>query len=289
MAGHWWGRPDDAASRATIQKALQLGINFVDTADVYGFGYSETLLATALGSSRHDVVIASKVGLRWNNKGKVRHDLTSRHIARAAEASLQRLKTDYIDIYQIHWPDPDAPLEGTMTALLKLRDAGKVRFIGASNFSPDQIAALQQYGPIHTLQPPLNLFERHAELRLLPYCCREHIAVIAYSPLCRGLLSGKFTADDVFVEAVRKRDPLFNGSSYQRNVRVVAALADIASESGKTVGQLALAWVLSHLGVDVALSGARQPAQIVASAAAAGWQLAPDIVRRIDSVLYSTP
>ena len=288
MGGGWWGAANDDHSIATIRKALDLAINFFDTADVYGQGRSERLLAEALGNQRKEVFIATKVGLRWNNKGQIRNDLSADHILNAVDASLKRLQTEYIDLYQVHWPDPATPVEETMEALMKCLDAGKVRHLGASNLSPEQLAAFREFGPIETLQPPLNLFERQAEVQLLPICHKENIGVLAYGPLCRGLLSGKFRADHVFKESVRKRDPLFQGGNFRRNVAIVDELKVVAEENDRTVAQLAIAWVLAHSAMSVALCGARQEWQVEESSKAANWVLAEQELKRIDQILVNT-
>lgn len=288
MGGRWWGATDDQTATAAIEQALDLGINLVDTADVYGFGHSETLLGKALGPRRKNVVLATKVGLRWNNKGKVRHDLSPRHIAAAIDASLERLQTDTVDIYQAHWPDPETPIEATAEALLKCVEAGKVRFLGLSNHSPEQIAAFRGHGRFDVCQPPLNLFERHAEVGVLPYCFRENIGVLAYSPLCRGLLSGKFRPGQEYAESIRRNDPLFNGRALARNVAVVAKLREFAQGHERTVSQLAFAWALAHSGVTTALCGARKPGHFKENALAADWRLSYEQLREIDKILAET-
>lgn len=288
MGGRWWGDVDDAESLATIQRARELGINFFDTADIYGFGHSEKLLGQALAEHRKEVIIASKVGLRWNNKGKIRNDLSRSYILQEIDASLTRLNTDYIDLYQVHWPDPNTPVEETMAALTQCVDAGKVRHLGASNLTVAQLAEYRKYGDIVSLQPPLNLFERQAELQLLPTCLKERIGTLIYSPLCRGLLSGKFKPNQEISEPVRKRDPLFSGPTFEKNLRVVQRLGELASENEKSVAQLAVAWVLTHSAVTVALCGARKADQVAESAAAGDWRLDHHTLEEIEKSLVTT-
>ncbi len=285
MGGRWWGPTNDADSVAVIHKALDLGINLFDTADIYGFGHSEKLLRQALSGRRQDVIISTKVGLRWNNKGKVWHDLSPQHITRAVDASLDRLGTDYIDLYQVHWPDPKVPVEKTAAALNKCVEVGKVRCLGVSNLSPEQMAEYREYGRFETCQPPLNLFQRHAEVAVLPFCVQENMGVLSYSTLCRGLLSGRFKKDDEIKETVRKQDPLFGGEAYVRNLAVVQQLKEFAAAYGKTVAQLAVAWVLAHFGLTSALCGARREAQLEENVGAAGWRLRHEEIKKVDEIM----
>lgn len=288
MGGRWWGPANDADSIATIHTALDLGINLVDTADVYGFGRSEKLLGQALTTRRDDVVIASKVGLRWNNRGQIKNDLSREYILGAIDESLRRLRTDYLDLYQVHWPDPHTPVEETVEALTACVEAGKVRYLGASNLSPEQLLEYRKYGRVETLQPPLNLFERQAEVQLLPICLKENIGVLSYSALCRGLLTGKFKPDHVFHEKVRKGHPLFQGATFKRNVAIVDRLREMASDRQKTVGQLAVAWVLAHSAISTALCGARKPQQIEENVSAANCVLTDEELKRIEMILVNT-
>ena len=288
MGGRWWGKPDDKQSVRTIQKAVDLGIHFFDTADFYGFGHSEELLAKALGKKRQDVFIATKVGLRWNRKGKIRHDLSREYIAQAVDASLQRLQTDVIDLYQIHWPDVGIPIEETAEALLACVQSGKVRFLGASNLSLRQLQAYRKLIPLAVLQPPLNLFERFAEVQLLPACHKENIGVVNYSTLCKGLLSGKFDVNTELKETVRRRDPLFNGRTFARNLKIVQRLNEYAANFDRTVTELAIAWVLAHPAISCALCGARRPEHLDDQVKAADWHLTHTDLQEIEKIVTQT-
>src|SRR5258706_11641298 len=207
----WGGNSDLDESIRTIRSALDRGITLIDTAPVYGFGRSEEIVGMALsGGLRHRAVIATKVGLEWRGGGKVWRNSSPARIRKEVEASLRRLRTDYIDLYQVHWPDPLVPVQETAGALARLLEEGKIRAIGVSNYSSEQMAAFREVAPIHSVQPPYNLFEREAEADVLPYAAKRAIAVLCYGALCRGLLTGtmnsatRFTADDL-----RRHDPKF--------------------------------------------------------------------------------
>jgi len=289
MGGRWWGPVNDQQATLAIEEALDAGINFIDTADVYGFGHSETLLGKTLGARRKDIVLCSKVGLRWNNKGKVRHDLSPGHIFKAIDASLQRLQTDYLDVYFVHWPDPEVPVARTVAALQKCVEAGKVRHLGFSNLSAKEMSAYREFAEFSVCQPPLNLFERYAEVAMLPYCAQHNIGIATYSPLCRGLLAGGLSADDEIKESVRKRDPLFHGATFHRNMSIVAQLKELAAAHDATVAQLAIAWVLTHHGIHLAICGARKPGQLQENVKVAEMQLEHQLLRDIDAILTTTP
>jgi len=290
MGKQGWGDVQDEETIAAVHRALDLGINLFDTADIYGFGHSEEVLARALEGHRKEVIVATKVGNRWDEAtGKTWPDLSRSYITKAVENSLRRLRTDVIDLYQVHLPDPKTPAEETMGTLLDLQRAGKIRWIGVSNFSPEQIREFLRYGPVVSLQPPLSLFVRHAEVQLLPLCQEQNIGVITYSPLAMGLLTGKYDGPIEFPEGdFRRGNSLFQGRTFERNIAVVKRLKAFAERHGRTVTQLAVAWVLAHPAVTSAICGAKRPPQIEESAAAWDWKLSYQQLKEIDRILVET-
>ncbi|WP_212349094.1 aldo/keto reductase [Acetobacter okinawensis] len=284
MGGSMWGGADDENAAKTIDKALDVGINLIDTAPVYGFGHSEEILGKALQGRRDRVVLATKVGLNWQN-GQVFRDSRKARVEEELDASLKRLHTDHIDLYQVHWPDPKTPFEETARALEKSVQSGKVHALGLSNFSPEQMDEFRKFAPVASIQPPYNLFEREIEKDILPYAVRNNLAVLAYGPLCRGLLSGKMTAEHVFTgDDLRKVDPKFLQPRFNQYLNAVQGLATIAEQHGKSLLALAIRWVLDR-GPTIALWGARKPEQITAVQDAFGWALSADDMAAIDAVV----
>lgn len=285
IGGAMWGGSDDAESIATIRSAVERGINLIDTAPVYGFGHSEEVVGRALEGLRDKAVIATKAALEWGNNG-IRRNSTPARIQQEVEDSLRRLRTDYIDIYQIHWPDTLVPFDETAAALEKLREAGKIRAIGVSNFSPEQMDVFRRAAPLATVQPPYNIFERAIEADVLPYAKREGLVVLAYGALCRGLLSGRMHAGTTFDgDDLRKSDPKFQAPRFAQYLAAVDALKDLAqSRYGKSVLALAIRWVLDQ-GPTVALWGARRPDQLNGVHDAFGWKLSPQDLADIDAIL----
>ncbi|MFT9360983.1 MAG: aldo/keto reductase [Acetobacter okinawensis] len=284
MGGSMWGGADDENAAKTIDTALDVGINLIDTAPVYGFGHSEEILGKALQGRRDRVVLATKVGLNWQN-GQVFRDSRKARVEEELDASLKRLHTDHIDLYQVHWPDPKTPFEETARALEKSVQSGKVHALGLSNFSPEQMDEFRKFAPVASIQPPYNVFEREIEKDILPYAVRNNLAVLAYGPLCRGLLSGKMTAEHVFTgDDLRKVDPKFLQPRFNQYLNAVQGLATIAEQHGKSLLALAIRWVLDR-GPTIALWGARKPEQITAVQDAFGWALSADDMAAIDAVV----
>lgn len=289
MGGWMWGGAEDRESLATIRRAIDLGLNLIDTAPIYGHGRSEELVGHAVADSgrREYLILATKVGLQWNpEKTRVWRNASRARISQEIEDSLRRLRTDYIDIYQVHWPDPHTSFEETMEALLELQHQGKLRFIGLSNFDAVQIERCLAVGPVHVLQPPYNLFERGIEEAVLPYCRSKRIGTFIYGPLCRGLLSGKYKGYETFGKGdVREMDPKFKDETFRKYVACVERLRTVATQCGKTVGQMAIRWCLEQPGVTVALCGARRPEQIEDNAGGAGWSLSPTEQKTMNRVV----
>jgi aryl-alcohol dehydrogenase-like predicted oxidoreductase len=289
IGGWMWGGTDEAESIATIRTAFDHGINIVDTAPVYGFGRSEEIVGKAIegGRLRSDVLIATKVGLQWDG-GKVSRNASRARILQEVEDSLRRLRTDYIDIYQVHWPDPLVTIEETAEAMLTLLQQGKIRAIGVSNFSVLQMERFRRVAPLHVLQPPYNLFERGIEADLLPYCRKNNIATLGYGALCRGLLSGRMRPETTFDgDDLRRSDPKFLEPRFAQYLAAVAKLDHLARRFGKRVIHLAVRWMLDQ-GITTALWGARRPDQLQAVDEVTGWSLDASAKAEIDRILRET-
>lgn len=286
IGGWMWGGTDEAESVATIRAAFEHGINLIDTAPVYGFGRSEEIVGKAIAEARlrSEVLIATKVGLQWEGE-RVSRNASRARIMREVEDSLRRLRTDYIDIYQVHWPDPLITIEETADAMHMLFAQGKIRAIGVSNFSVSQMERFRRIAPLHVLQPPYNLFERGIEADLLPYCRKHNIAMLGYGALCRGLLSGRMKADTVFEgDDLRRNDPKFVEPRFAQYRDAVSRLDRLAQRFGKRVIHLAVRWMLDQ-GVTTALWGARHPNQLQPVDEVVGWSLDASAKGEIDLIL----
>ncbi|WP_108682980.1 aldo/keto reductase [Methyloceanibacter sp. wino2] len=288
IGGWMWGGADDDNAVATIHRALELGINLVDTAPVYGFGHSEEIVGRALEGRRETVLIATKVGLDWTS-GRPRRNSTPERLRQELEDSLRRLRTDVIDIYQVHWPDDATAFEVTAETLDMFRREGKIRAIGVSNFDVAQMDRFRTMAPIATVQPPYNLFERGAEDAVLPYAKTHGIVALTYGALCRGLLSGRMTEDTTFEgDDLRKMDPKFQAARRGQYLAAVAALDALARKKfGKSVLALAVRWILDQ-GDTIALWGARRPAQLDAVPDIMGWHIDAETMAEIDRILDET-
>jgi aryl-alcohol dehydrogenase-like predicted oxidoreductase len=290
IGGWMWGGTDEAQSIATIRAALDHGIDLIDTAPVYGFGRAEEIVGKAIAESglRAKVRIASKAGLGWKD-GRVFRDAGRARIFQEVEDSLRRLRTDHIDIYQVHWPDPSVPIEETADAMGALLRQGKIRAIGVSNFSVGQMERFRSVAPLHVLQPPYNMFERAIEADLLPHCRQHGIATLGYGALCRGLLSGRMRPDTIFEgDDLRRTDPKFVAPRFAQYLAAVQKLDRLARERfGKPVIALAVRWMLDQ-GITTALWGARRPDQLEAVDAVAGWRIDDDARVAIDEIMRDT-
>ncbi len=285
----WGGNSDVDESIQTIRSAIERGITLIDTAPVYGFGRSEEIVGKALsGGLRERAVIATKTGLEWSD-GRVWRNASPARIRKEIEDSLRRLRTDYIDLYQVHWPDPLVPIQDTAEALSDLLHEGKIRAIGVSNYSPAQMAEFRQFAPIHAVQPPYNLFEREAESGVLPFAAEHNMAILCYGALCRGLLTGAITVATEFKgDDLRRNDPKFRQPRFAGYLAAVDSLDRYARDRfGQSVLALAVRWVLDQ-GDTIALWGARRPEQLDPVGNAFGWRLDDQAKRDIDEILLRT-
>jgi len=287
IGGWLWGGAEDNESVKTIHAALAKGINLIDTAPVYGFGRAEEVVGRALQEfgKRDQVIIATKAGLEWR-KEKIFRNSSSERLRQELEDSLRRLRTDYIDLYQIHWPDSLVPIEETAKAMDGFLKEGKVRAIGVSNFSSQEMMSFRKVAPLHTNQPPYNLFERGIEKEILPFCRQNKIAVLAYSSLCRGLLSGKMTEHTRFnADDIRRWDPKFQSPRFNQYIHATSSLNALAKQKwNKNILGLALRWILDQ-GNTIALWGARRPDQLERLQDAFGWTIDPESMKEIDQIL----
>ena len=289
--GGWdfaWGPQDDERSIETIHKALDLGINWIDTAAVYGFGHSEEVVGRAIKGMSDKPVIATKCSRLWTEDGEIYGNLERESILAEAEQSLDRLGIDVIDLYQIHWPFPNEGIEEGWRAIEELIESGKIRYGGVSNFSVSQMQQAHEIHRIASLQPPYSMLRPEVEKEILPYCAENDIGVIVYSPMQKGLLTGK--VDKEWVESLpqddhRKNDEMFKDPGLSINLEVVAGLQHIAERAGRTVPQLAIAWTLRRPEVTAAIVGARRPGQIEETAQAAEWKLSQQELEEIDRLL----
>ncbi len=281
-----WGPTDAEAMIAAIRHAADQGVTFFDTAQAYGFGTSERLLGEALrGRSRDEIVIATKGGLRHTGSDVVR-DASARQILAGVDASLRALATDYVDLYQVHWPDPATPFEETASAIAQLVKEGKVRHVGVSNFDTVQVEAFNAVLPVETVQPPYSLFRRDIERQLLPYVVAHDIGVLVYGPLAHGLMSGELGPSTRFADGDwRSTSAIFRGQNFERNLAVVAKLNDLARDEHISLAQLAVAWTLSNPAVQVAIVGMSNLRHVDEAIAATDVELDGTTMSQIDDIL----
>lgn len=286
VGGHLqqWGPVDDNETIAAIREGIELGINFIDTAPAYGYGHSEEIIGRAIAGLRDKVVVATKCGLLWRERGgKFERNLRPESIRRECEASLRRLRIETIDLYQLHYPDPQTPVAASLEALQQLRSEGRIRAIGVSNFSVEQLAEVRRNGFVESVQPEFSLLDRAAADDLLPYCAEYGIAVLTYASLGKGLLTGKFDAASRLTD-VRAADPLFQGDRFRRNLALVEDLRQIAAHVGKTPAQVALRWVIQQRGVTSAVAGIKRASQARENAAAGQFELSNETLEQLDAL-----
>lgn len=291
IGGPWqygWGPQDDDDSIRTIQTAVDGGVNWLDTAPIYGCGHSETVIGRALRQMRQKPLIATKCGLVWNDKLQKINCLDADSILRECEDSLRRLGVEAIDLYQLHWPQPEAQLEEAWEAMARCVRQGKVRYLGASNFTTAHLDRVAKVHPVVSIQPPYSMLRRDIEKELLGYCQLHQIGIVCYSPMQKGLLTGTFSEAKMQTlppDDHRHNDPMFQGEKLKSILARVDALRPIAARYGKTVGQLAIAWTLRHPTVTSAIVGARKPEQITALLAAGDWTPDAETVAEIETVM----
>lgn len=289
IGGPWqfgWGPTDDSQSLKAIHFALDHGINWIDTAPAYGWGHSETIVGQAIEGRRDSVFIATKCGLLPGQGRKLQKNLHPKSMRQEIEASLKRLKTDYIDLYQLHYPDKAHPVEKTWEEMVRFKEQGRIRFLGVSNFDIPMMQRCLKIHPIDTLQSPFNLMRREIEAEIIPFCSAHGIRILAYSPLQSGLLSGSFNFNQLAADDWRRNSPDFREPALQQALEFVASLRPIARFYGKTVGQLALAWVLQHSGIAAAIVGARTANQVAENIAGAGWHISAGDLSKIDVLAH---
>jgi aryl-alcohol dehydrogenase-like predicted oxidoreductase len=293
--GNWeyaWGAQDDDDSIRTIHRALDSGINWIDTAAIYGLGHSEEIVGKAIQSRSEKPLVFTKCSMRWHSDRSIYRSLKKESLQEEVENSLRRLGVDTIDLYQIHWPDPDAEIEEGWETLARLQGQGKVRYIGVSNFNVGQLKRAQAIAPITSLQPPYSLLRRDIEKEILPFCQQNNIGVINYSPMVSGLLTGKMTAERIQnlpADDWRRRSPNFNDPKLSRNLALVELLKEIGQSHGVEPGVVAIAWTLRHPAITAAIVGARRPDQVDGVLPAVTFRLSDEETSRIEEWLAEHP
>jgi len=286
----WWGYQDDNVSSEVLEEALARGVNFIDTAPVYGRGHSEEVIGSFIAQKniRERVILATKLGLRWDGRS-IFHDLSRKRMFDEIDASRMRLKTDYFDLYQVHWHDPDTPIGQTAEIMHKFYQEGIIKAIGVSNYSLAQIKEFKKYAPIHSLQPPYSMFDQSIEEEIIPFCIENSIGIITYAPLYSGLLTGKFFLDGANIPGDINRkmkkqhleEPFFS-----INKATLVKLKKIADKNGKTLAQLALNWNFNQRGIISAIAGTRKLAQLYDNLGSADWKLVEEDLITIGNILF---
>jgi aryl-alcohol dehydrogenase-like predicted oxidoreductase len=293
--GNWefaWGAQDDDESVKTIERALDSGINWIDTAAIYGLGHSEEIVARALKNSGKKPYIFTKCSMRWTPDRKIYRSLKAGSLQEEIENSLTRLRVDTIDLYQIHWPNPEDEVEEGWETLTRFQREGKIRYLGVSNFNVEQIKRVQQIAPVTSLQPPYSLLNRNVENGVLDYCREHNIGVINYSPMSSGLLTGKMTAERIKnmpEDDWRRRSPNFSEPKLSRNLKLVELLREIGKAHSVEPGVVAIAWTLHNPAVTAAIVGARRPDQVDGILPAATFRLNAEEIARIEQFLRAHP
>lgn len=290
--GDWkfgWGDQDDAASIASVHQALDAGVNWIDTAAIYGHGHAERVVGKAIQDRRDDVLIATKCGRVWEGESReIGKSLRRESVHREVDVSLQRLGIDCIDLYQIHWPEPDEEIEEGWGAVAELVEAGKIRYAGVSNFNMEQLKRIQPIHPVTSLQPPYSILRREVEEEILPYCRENQIGIVAYSPMQAGLLTGRFSKERVQnlpANDWRKANPFFTSPQLEANLSIIEQLRPVAAQMEITLPQLALAWVLRRSEMTAAIAGARRPEQILETVKAGEIVIHDELLLKIEHML----
>ena len=290
--GDWkfgWGDQDDDASIASVHQALDAGVNWIDTAAIYGHGHAERVVGKAIQDRRDDVLIATKCGRVWEGESReIGKSLRRESVHREVDVSLQRLGIDCIDLYQIHWPEPDEEIEEGWGAVAELVQAGKIRYAGVSNFNMEQLKRIQPIHPVTSLQPPYSMLRREVEEEILPYCRENQIGIVAYSPMQAGLLTGRFSKERVQnlpANDWRKANPFFTSPQLEANLSIIERLRSVAAQMEITLPQLALAWVLGRSEMTAAIAGARRPEQILETVKAGEIVIHDELLLKIEHIL----
>jgi aryl-alcohol dehydrogenase-like predicted oxidoreductase len=293
--GNWefaWGPQDDNESISAIHRALELGVNWIDTAAIYGLGHSEEVVAKALKGSSHKPYVFTKCSMRWHDDRSIYRSLKAKSLEEELNASLRRIGVDTIDLYQIHWPNPEEEIEEGWAALAKFKEQGKIRNIGVSNFNVDQMKRAQKIAPITSLQPPYSMLRRAIEQEILPFAKANNIGVINYSPMLSGMLTGKMSRERIAAmpqDDWRRRAPEFNEPRLSRNLRLVELLREIGSGHNLEPGVVAVAWTLHHAAITAAIVGGRSPQQVEGLSPALHFRLSDEEYNRINGFLAENP